>query len=34
MMDDEASLKYYVGRIPLHRGTQPEELAGSITYLL
>ncbi len=34
LLDDEAVLKYYVDRIPLHRGAEPEELAGTIAYLL
>ncbi len=34
MMDDQAVLKYYQERVPLHRGAQPEELAAAITFLL
>ena len=34
LVDDPEVLKYYVDRIPLHRGAEPEELAGAITYLL
>jgi glucose 1-dehydrogenase len=34
MMDDPAAVKYYTDRIALHRAAQPEELAGTIAYLL
>jgi len=34
IQDDEAVLKYYQERIPLHRGAQPEEIAAAITFLL
>ena len=34
MMDDPAVVKYYTDRIALHRAAQPEELAGTIAYLL
>jgi NAD(P)-dependent dehydrogenase (short-subunit alcohol dehydrogenase family) len=34
MMEDEAVLKYYIERIPLHRGAQPEELAAAIAFML
>ena len=34
MMDDPVTLKYYIDRIPIHRGGQPEELASAIAYLL
>jgi len=34
MMDDPAVVKYYTDRIPLHRAGQPEEMAGTIAYLL
>src|SRR5271166_1215358 len=34
MMDEPETLKYYIDRIPLHRGGQPEELASAIAYLL
>jgi NAD(P)-dependent dehydrogenase (short-subunit alcohol dehydrogenase family) len=34
MMDDPAVVKYYQDRIALHRAGQPEELAGTIAYLL
>jgi len=34
MMDDPVTLKYYMDRIPIHRGGQPEELASAIAYLL
>jgi NAD(P)-dependent dehydrogenase (short-subunit alcohol dehydrogenase family) len=34
MMDDPAAIKYYTERIALHRAAQPEELAGTIAYLL
>ncbi len=34
MMDDPAVLKYYTDRVALHRGAEPEELAGTIAYLL
>ena len=32
--DDPAVVKYYTDRIPLHRAGQPEEMAGTIAYLL
>ena len=34
MMEDPATVKYYTDRIALHRAAQPEELAGTIAYLL
>jgi NAD(P)-dependent dehydrogenase (short-subunit alcohol dehydrogenase family) len=34
MMDDPAVVKYYMDRIPIHRGGKPEELASAIAYLL
>jgi NAD(P)-dependent dehydrogenase (short-subunit alcohol dehydrogenase family) len=34
LLDAPDVLKYYVDRIPLHRGAEPEELAGTIAYLL
>ena len=34
MMDDPAAVRYYTERIALHRPAQPEELAGTIAYLL
>lgn len=34
MMGDPAVLKYYTERVALHRGAEPEELAGTIAYLL
>ena len=34
LMDAPEVLKYYVDRIPLHRGAEPEELAGAIAYML
>jgi NAD(P)-dependent dehydrogenase (short-subunit alcohol dehydrogenase family) len=34
LLDDPEVLKYYVDRIPLHRGAEPEELASVIAYLL
>jgi NAD(P)-dependent dehydrogenase (short-subunit alcohol dehydrogenase family) len=34
MMDDPAAVKYYTDRIAIHRPAQPEELAGTIAYLL
>jgi NAD(P)-dependent dehydrogenase (short-subunit alcohol dehydrogenase family) len=34
MMDDPAVVKYYTDRVALHRGARPEELAGTIAYLL
>jgi NAD(P)-dependent dehydrogenase (short-subunit alcohol dehydrogenase family) len=34
MMEDPAVVKYYKNRIALHRAGQPEELAGTIAYLL
>ena len=34
MMDDPVVLKYFQERVPLHRGAQPEELAGAIAFLL
>jgi len=34
MMDDPAIVKYYTDRIPIHRAARPEELAGTIAYLL
>jgi glucose 1-dehydrogenase len=34
LMDDPAVLKYYTERVALHRGAEPEELAGTIAYLL
>jgi NAD(P)-dependent dehydrogenase (short-subunit alcohol dehydrogenase family) len=34
LLDAPDVLKYYVDRIPLHRGAEPSELAGAIAYLL
>ena len=34
MMEDEAVVKYYTDRIPIHRSAKPEELASVIAYLL
>src|SRR5580693_4858784 len=34
LLDDPEVLKYYTERIALHRGAEPEELAGTIAYLL
>ena len=34
LLDDPGVLKYYVDRIPLHRGAEPSELAGAIAFLL
>jgi NAD(P)-dependent dehydrogenase (short-subunit alcohol dehydrogenase family) len=34
LLDDPDVLKYYVERVALHRGGEPEELAGTIAYLL
>jgi NAD(P)-dependent dehydrogenase (short-subunit alcohol dehydrogenase family) len=34
LVDDPEVLKYYTERIPLHRGAEPEELAGAIAYML
>jgi NAD(P)-dependent dehydrogenase (short-subunit alcohol dehydrogenase family) len=34
LLDAPDVLKYYVDRIPLHRGAEPEELAGTIAFLL
>jgi glucose 1-dehydrogenase len=34
LLDAPDVLKYYTDRIPLHRGAEPEELAGTIAYLL
>jgi glucose 1-dehydrogenase len=34
LMDEPAVLKYYLDRIPLHRGAEPAELAATIAYLL
>jgi NAD(P)-dependent dehydrogenase (short-subunit alcohol dehydrogenase family) len=34
LLDDPEVLKYYVDRIPLHRGAEPSELAGAIAFLL
>jgi NAD(P)-dependent dehydrogenase (short-subunit alcohol dehydrogenase family) len=34
MMEDPAAVKYYTDRSALHRGAEPEELAGTIAYLL
>src|SRR5215472_3194754 len=34
LVDEPEVLKYYVDRIPLHRGAEPEELAGAIAYML
>jgi len=34
MMEDPAAVRYYTERIALHRAAQPEELAGTIAYLL
>lgn len=34
LMDEPDVLTYYLDRIPLHRGAEPGELAGTIAYLL
>jgi NAD(P)-dependent dehydrogenase (short-subunit alcohol dehydrogenase family) len=34
LLDAPDVLKYYVDRIPLHRGAEPSELAGAIAFLL
>ena len=34
LVDAPDVLKYYVDRIPLHRGAEPSELAGAIAYML
>jgi glucose 1-dehydrogenase len=34
LMNAPDVLKYYVDRIPLHRGAEPSELAGAIAFLL
>ena len=34
LMEDPDVLKYYIERVALHRGAEPEELASAITYLL
>jgi glucose 1-dehydrogenase len=34
MMEDPAAVNYYTDRIAIHRAAQPEELAGTIAYLL
>jgi NAD(P)-dependent dehydrogenase (short-subunit alcohol dehydrogenase family) len=34
LMEDPATVKYYTDRIAIHRAAQPEELAGTIAYLL
>jgi meso-butanediol dehydrogenase/(S,S)-butanediol dehydrogenase/diacetyl reductase len=34
LLDDAEVLKYYVDRIPLHRGAEPEEIAATIAFLL
>src|ERR1700733_1554939 len=34
LLDDPEVLKYYVDRIPLHRGAEPEEIAATIAFLL
>jgi glucose 1-dehydrogenase len=34
MMDDPAVVKYYVDRVALHRGGEPEELAAAIAFML
>ena len=34
LLDEPDVLKYYVDRVALHRGAEPEELAGAIAYLL
>ena len=34
MMEDPAAVKYYTDRIAIHRAARPEELAGTIAYLL
>ena len=34
LLDDPDVEKYYVERVALHRGGEPEELAGTIAYLL
>jgi NAD(P)-dependent dehydrogenase (short-subunit alcohol dehydrogenase family) len=34
LMDDPATMKYYIDRIALSRGAEPSELASAIAYLL
>jgi meso-butanediol dehydrogenase/(S,S)-butanediol dehydrogenase/diacetyl reductase len=34
LLDDPEVLKYYVDRVPLHRGAEPEEIAATIAFLL
>ena len=34
LQDDPAIVKYYTDRIALHRAARPEELAGTIAYIL
>jgi NAD(P)-dependent dehydrogenase (short-subunit alcohol dehydrogenase family) len=34
MMDDPGVVKYYVDRVALHRGGEPEELAAAIAFML
>src|SRR5580693_2580384 len=34
LLDDPEVLNYYVDRIPLHRGAEPEEIAATIAFLL
>jgi NAD(P)-dependent dehydrogenase (short-subunit alcohol dehydrogenase family) len=34
LLDDPDVEKYYLERVALHRGGEPEELAGTIAYLL
>lgn len=34
LMDDPEVMRYYIDRIPLHRGAEPGELASTIAYLL
>ena len=34
LLDEPDVLKYYTDRVALHRGAEPEELAGAIAYLL
>jgi NAD(P)-dependent dehydrogenase (short-subunit alcohol dehydrogenase family) len=34
LMEDPDVLKYYIERVALHRGAEPEELASAIAYLL
>jgi NAD(P)-dependent dehydrogenase (short-subunit alcohol dehydrogenase family) len=34
LTDDPAALEYYIERVALHRGAEPEELAATIAFLL